>query len=367
MPYLPPAPFYGTGLHRCLFLLFKQDGVLARAEVEKAAGCCTFREDFAYSQWAACLGQGFSRPAGVTGFYVEWEGCCDLYHHAARCRPPEPFLSPAQREAAQRDIAQGLLYTPQATKAMLDEDEDDDEDDDDEDEEDQEVDGEGEEEGGGEDVADENEVAHLDGDGDGDGDGCRGLEDEKPVQPSASPLSQDSCPPAAPSDTAAGTVDGPRDGNGLGSPEGQQQQQGLQSSSPMDAAGSEPAASELQEEGAADPVQDMDFSQWMESRRPPPPLPPAASSEGVDLTSQAAQRPVVVPPPPLPPKKTKSSFGALNKYLAAVSKPLQLDGPPPVQVIPEKEKRFRKFSKDIRRNSFMWEPAMQTFLDDVAN
>ena len=341
--------------------------MLARAEVERAAGSFTFREDFSLAQWTAAL--GFGRPAAVDGFYVEWEGCCDLYHHAARCRPPEQFLSPAQREAARREAAQGVRYTPQPTKALLDDDVDE------EDEEDEE---------------DDNE-------GDGDGDEKPTASDSSPIDP-ADGHGQDR-------EWAAAPVEGPppdADVDGLaeeGPGPGPDQQSDLSGSCAVDAAGFETAAAETQEGAAsADLLQDMDFSQWVASKRLPPPSPspspaasisspppPPAAAASLTTTSDgggsadtetdaAASSPAAALPsrplslsPPLPPVTVMSRKMSSADQHPDASEPADPDPDPVAPVKYNPEKRFKKISKEMRRKSVMWEPALQAFLDEEPN
>lgn len=131
-PYLPPAPFYGTGLHRFFFLLFRQKDVLDLADVESSANWFTPREGFPFPQWKASM--GYSSPAAINGFYVEWEEVVDLYHKSSRCFPPEQFMSPKQKSVAEKALALGLHQSSQGPQTPTADDDDDDEDgDDDED------------------------------------------------------------------------------------------------------------------------------------------------------------------------------------------------------------------------------------------
>ena len=316
VPYLPPAPFFGTGLHRCLFLLFEQSRALDPQEVGQAISWFTFREEFRFSQWAASMGPGFSAPAAVNGFYVEWEQCCDLYHLAARCRPPEQFLSPSQREAVQRDLALGT-YTPQATKSLLDDEDEDDEEDEEEvdeygegDEEDDDEDG--EEDGDHEDdVEDENEAARQ---GD-DGDQRRG-------------------------DSAAAESFQP-------SPEVEEE---------------EKKGGPAEDSAASPEVEAVESPPQSESPRPPDlsvaePEPCAAPSSAARPSRRSSCA-----------SRKKSESKALRRYLDALEQQRQRRDSEQVRGPPapfNPERRLKRFSKEMRRMSAGWQPAVQTFLDET--
>ena len=331
VPYLPPAPFFGTGLHRCLFLLFEQSRALDPLEVGQAISWFTFREEFRFSQWAASMGPGFSAPAAVNGFYVEWEQCCDLYHLAARCRPPEQFLSPSQKEAVQRDLALGT-YTPQATKSLLDDDDDDDDEDEEEDEDEDDEDEYGEE--------DEEEEDGEDGEEDGD--------DEDDVEDENEAARQGDDGDQRRGDSAAAESFQP-------SPEEEEEE-------------------EEEEEG---PAEDSAASPEVEAVQSPPqsesesesPRPPDLSVAEPEPEPCAA--PSSAPPPSRRSScaaRKKSEFKALRKYLDALERQRQRRDSEQVRGPPapfNPEKRLKRVSKQMRRMSAVWQPAVQTFLDET--
>ena len=79
VPYEPPVPPIRSGLHRYIFLLFRQSDYLDDNQIQLFATDLIRRERFPYFEFAHIMNLGV--PVGINGFYSAWEpDYCDQVH-----------------------------------------------------------------------------------------------------------------------------------------------------------------------------------------------------------------------------------------------------------------------------------------------
>lgn len=79
VPYEPPVPAFRSGLHRYIFLLFRQLDYLDDNQIQLFAADLIKREEFPYFEFAQVMNLGV--PVGINGFYSAWEpDYCDQVH-----------------------------------------------------------------------------------------------------------------------------------------------------------------------------------------------------------------------------------------------------------------------------------------------
>ena len=93
--YVPAAPSYNSGIHRYLFLLFKQDKKVSDEEIEDTRHFFQDRVKFDVCTWADS--RNFGRPVGVNGFESKWDEFVDEVHEQLRFMPPPEYQSPTQK------------------------------------------------------------------------------------------------------------------------------------------------------------------------------------------------------------------------------------------------------------------------------
>lgn len=112
-PYLTPAPFYDSGMHRLFYLLFRHSSTPSsssrKRDVEQELSLLyTRREGFSLQRWID-LTRVEAVPVGVNGCYVAWEEYCDHLHRLQRLLPPEPYRSPGQIQALANESEQAAI------------------------------------------------------------------------------------------------------------------------------------------------------------------------------------------------------------------------------------------------------------------
>jgi hypothetical protein len=79
VPYEPPVPAFRSGLHRYIFLLFRQSDYLDDNQIQLFAADLIRREEFPYFEFSQVMNLGV--PVGINGFYSAWEpDYCDQMH-----------------------------------------------------------------------------------------------------------------------------------------------------------------------------------------------------------------------------------------------------------------------------------------------
>lgn len=280
---------------------------------------------------------GYVTPAGINGFYVEWDESVDTYHSLSKCFPPKEFMSPRQQEYAAQILA-------------------------------------------------EKQAQQLSG---------VGSEETQSPRASRPPSSSSPSSSATPASTSSSSsvlrnriskrskavvglkrdkvLTKPAPVSAKGSDEDTAAEAQRQSYEPIDGESQFPIT--LKEEDEEDDDEDEH-----DEHEPPPmkgpimppsrarPPPPPSSSKG------AAQSSVLPPPPPPPPQRSADHAAADNDARSRSGDggteldfgSLSIDNTerPKFKLPFDPEKRFKKLHKDIMRKSVMWEPALKAFLDD---
>ncbi len=88
--YLQPFPAKGTGFHRQVFILFKQDGKLNLSDEQRPSGCHSLK-DRTFSTYDFLVKyQDQLTPAGLRFFLCEWDdSVTHVYHDILNMRQPE--------------------------------------------------------------------------------------------------------------------------------------------------------------------------------------------------------------------------------------------------------------------------------------
>ena len=95
-PYHPIDPFYESGMHRYIFLLFKQGKRISEGEFLDR------RHNFDIRGWATLHGHG--DPVGIHGFESSWDTYVDNLHENLNITPPSEYLSPLQRSNIEKAL-----------------------------------------------------------------------------------------------------------------------------------------------------------------------------------------------------------------------------------------------------------------------
>jgi phosphatidylethanolamine-binding protein len=74
LPYVGPSPSKLSGMHRILFFLFRQKGLLSEQQLYDTKTYFITRTKLRVSQWA--FNVGCELPVSVTGFQSRWDGFC---------------------------------------------------------------------------------------------------------------------------------------------------------------------------------------------------------------------------------------------------------------------------------------------------
>nr|XP_053646666.1 uncharacterized protein LOC128698475 isoform X3 [Cherax quadricarinatus] len=100
--YLQPFPPRGTGYHRLVFVLYKQDGYMDYSTYKKQQPCLSLKErTFSTLSFYRELQDNIT-PAGLSWFQSDWDSSLtDFFHHTLKMREPvyeydfpKPYLAP---------------------------------------------------------------------------------------------------------------------------------------------------------------------------------------------------------------------------------------------------------------------------------
>lgn len=99
LSYVGPAPPFASGLHRYVFTMYRQKGVLGDQQID---GCMTYfqtRQGIRSHGWISSPEMQdlmYQTPVAIEAFLCEWEECVDAFHDAMGWTPPSPFKSDYQ-------------------------------------------------------------------------------------------------------------------------------------------------------------------------------------------------------------------------------------------------------------------------------
>lgn len=116
LSYLGAGPPYNGGIHRYMFLLFRQKNPMSAIQIGDATEYFNSRGQLRSCEWARSPGVGMGAPVGFNGFVSGWSPYVDLIHEKVGFMPPEEFQSPAQKEKVIAD-ALAKLMLERAAKA----------------------------------------------------------------------------------------------------------------------------------------------------------------------------------------------------------------------------------------------------------
>ncbi|XP_029383804.1 large ribosomal subunit protein mL38 isoform X1 [Echeneis naucrates] len=87
--YLPPFPARGTGFHRYIYVLFKQEGPISFQEDVRPSPCFSLEERTFKTQDFYRRHQDHMTPVGVAFFQSQWdESVTNTFHHTLNMREP---------------------------------------------------------------------------------------------------------------------------------------------------------------------------------------------------------------------------------------------------------------------------------------
>ena len=105
LPYLVVAPFHGSGLHRYVFLLFKQSVHFDGKQVINLEMFNRKKADIDN----LTLTYGLGSPIGINVFESQWTSFVDTFHEEYSFIPPAEYLSPTQRSKIAEREKESLL------------------------------------------------------------------------------------------------------------------------------------------------------------------------------------------------------------------------------------------------------------------
>lgn len=124
LSYEPPAPAFNSGLHRCIFMLYKQTHAFTTEEVHAAREQLSVRTGLRSCAWVRAQGNKLQAiPVGLEAFLVEWDDSVDALHLLRGVVPPKDFCSPSQLATlkAQRTAEVAAITAEEVLAAVVDE------------------------------------------------------------------------------------------------------------------------------------------------------------------------------------------------------------------------------------------------------
>ncbi|XP_031348551.1 39S ribosomal protein L38, mitochondrial-like [Photinus pyralis] len=104
MDYLQPFPPRGTGLHRYIFILYKQEGHVDYSSLKKSSPCYNLKDRTFNTFTFYRDRQDILTPAGLAFFQSDWDSTLtDFYHKCLNMREPvfeydfpKPYIRPQE-------------------------------------------------------------------------------------------------------------------------------------------------------------------------------------------------------------------------------------------------------------------------------
>lgn len=97
--YVPAGAPHNSGLHRYIYLLYKQSGLLSAEQIETFKAPFEARGGQKAHELATNLGMTLM---AANAYKAEWDISVDAIHESLAFMPPEEYQSPLQKEKAKK-------------------------------------------------------------------------------------------------------------------------------------------------------------------------------------------------------------------------------------------------------------------------